>query len=66
MSPQGKWVQKWVYAKGFPRLFRSGSPRFLACTSQSLVAAAGFEPATKGCYENGFSSAVVASGHDNL
>jgi hypothetical protein len=26
MSPQGKWVQKWVYAKGFPSLFPLGKP----------------------------------------
>jgi hypothetical protein len=39
---------KWMYGKGFPDPFCSGSPSFLACASQILVAAAGFETATKG------------------
>jgi hypothetical protein len=44
----GKWMYKWMYAKGCLSPDSAGNSSFLACTSQILVAAAGFEPATRG------------------
>ena len=32
----GEWMLKWMYSKGFPSLLHSGSPRFLAHTSQKF------------------------------